>query len=103
VETFKDNLLTESEAPSRTGETLRAELLSVNCQLENLKKQWEDEKCQLIGEKAALRDTAERLDARVKRAQEEARRAVESGRARDKARASVEGVCIFSMTIFSAF
>lgn len=92
VETFKDNLLTESEAPSRTGETLRAELLSVNCQLENLKKQWEDEKCQLIGEKAALRDTAERLDVRVKRAQEEARRAV----ARDKARASVEGVCLFS-------
>ena len=48
VGTFKDSLLTESEAPSGTGETLCAELLSVNCQLENLRKQQEDEKCQLI-------------------------------------------------------
>lgn len=96
VGTSKDNLLAESEAPTRTSETLRAELRMVNSQLENLKKQWEDEKCQLADEKAALRDTADRLGAQVKRAQEEARRAVKSGRVGDKARASVEGVCSFS-------
>ncbi|KIL69166.1 hypothetical protein M378DRAFT_70128 [Amanita muscaria Koide BX008] len=91
-ETFKDNLPDEPETPpTRTSEALRTELRSVNSQLENLKKQWEDERRQLVGENVALQDAADRLNAKIRNAQEEARRAYESGRVGEKAKASVEG------------
>ncbi|KAM6497248.1 hypothetical protein JOM56_007721 [Amanita muscaria] len=92
LETFKDNLPDEPETPpTRTSEGLRTELRSVNSQLENLKKQWEDERRQLVGENVALQDAADRLNAKIRNAQEEARRAYESGRVGEKAKASVEG------------
>ncbi|KAF8639093.1 hypothetical protein AX17_001738 [Amanita inopinata Kibby_2008] len=92
LETFHDGLPVEPETPpTRTSEALRVELRTVNAQLETLKKQWEIEKRQLVGEKAALKDATDRLNAQVKNAQEEARRAFESGRAGEKARAGVEG------------
>lgn len=57
--------------PTKTSEGLRANLLSVNAQLDTMKKQWETEKNKLLGEKAVLQDAAKRLNLQIRSAKEE--------------------------------
>lgn len=57
--------------PTKTSEALRANLQSVNTQLDTMKKQWETEKKQLLGEKAVLQDVAKRLNLQVRSVKEE--------------------------------
>jgi len=57
-----------------------------------MKEQWEQEKEQLLGEKALLQDTAYKLNLQVRSAQDEAKRSAESGKVAQKARASVQAV-----------
>jgi uncharacterized protein len=59
-----------------------------------MKREWEDQKRKLIGEKAVLQDAANRLNAQVRTAKEEARKVVESGHAKEKVKAGVQGVRI---------
>lgn len=42
--------------PTKTSDALRLDLRAVNQQLDSMKQRWEDEKRQLLGEKAVLQD-----------------------------------------------
>ncbi|KAF8645080.1 hypothetical protein AX16_008138 [Volvariella volvacea WC 439] len=64
--------------PTRSSDVLRANVHSLNMQLDTMKAQWEAERRKLIGEKAALQDTAKRLNAEIEGVRAEARRATES-------------------------
>lgn len=57
-----------------------------------MKKQWEDERRQLLGEKAVLQNAAHKLNQQVRDAQAEVRRIAQTEKAGQRARASVEGV-----------
>ena len=57
-----------------------------------MREQWEREKQQLLGERAALQDTAHQLNLQVRSAQDEAKRSAENGKATQKARVSVQAV-----------
>ena len=59
-----------------------------------MKEQWECEKKQLLGEKAILQDTTHKLNLQVRSAQDEAKRFVESGKAAQKAKVSVQAVSL---------
>lgn len=87
--------------PTRTSEALRANLESVNQHLEELKQQWEKEKKQLLGENAILESATNRLNEQVKSKKDEARKAAESNRAGEKAKANVLGVCWNSILFVS--
>jgi uncharacterized protein (DUF3084 family) len=78
--------------PTRTSETLRANLHSMNAHLESMKAQWEEEKGKLLGEKAALQDAAKRLNLEVRTVKHETKRITETDRASEKLKAGVEGV-----------
>jgi predicted nucleic acid-binding Zn-ribbon protein len=80
--------------PTKTSEALRLELRNVNAQLDVMKKQWQDEKRQLLGEKAVLQDAANRMNNEVRNAKDEARRATEAERASRRSRADTQGVRI---------
>lgn len=54
------------EDPARSREALQSALEKVNNELGGLKKLWTSERQSLLGEKAVLRDTANRLTAEVK-------------------------------------
>jgi hypothetical protein len=60
--------------------------MSLNAHLDSLKKQWEEEKKQLLGEKAVLQDAATRLNVQVKTANDEARKATETSKRTCRAR-----------------
>ena len=75
---------------SKTSETLRAELQTVNQRLKTMKRQWEDEKRQLLGDKAALQDATHRLNLQVQDAKD---RIAAKERAGEKAKAGIQGVC----------
>lgn len=90
-----DNRPTEPPTPpTRTSDALRANLQSVGAQLEAMKKEWEHERKRLVGEKAVLQDTTNRLNVQVRTAREEARKVAESGHTKEKQKASIQGVCI---------
>lgn len=78
--------------PTKTSEALRLDLRSVNAQLDAMKKQWQDEKRQLLGEKAVLQDAANRMNIEVRNAKDEARRAAEAERAGRRSRVDTQGV-----------
>lgn len=78
--------------PTRTSEKLRADLEAVNTQLASMKRQWDQEKRQLLGDKAVLQDATTRLNAEVRQAKNEIQRYAESERASEKAKANMEGV-----------
>lgn len=59
--------------PTKTSDALRANLKSVNSQLDSMKKQWEQERKQLLGEQAVLQDAAKRLNVQVQTAQQDAK------------------------------
>ena len=95
MEPSADDIQTEPPTPpTKTSEALRANLQSVNSHLETMKKEWEDQKRKLIGEKAVLQDAANRLNAQVRTAKEEARKVAESGHAKEKTKAGIQGVRI---------
>jgi DNA-directed RNA polymerase sigma subunit (sigma70/sigma32) len=54
------------EDPAQSREALQSSLEKVNDELLNLKAKWANEKQALAGEKAVLRDTANRLNAEIK-------------------------------------
>ena len=66
--------------PTRTSEALRLDLRAVNQKLDVMKQRWENEKRQLLGEKAVLQDAANRMDMEVRTAKDEAKRAAETVR-----------------------
>jgi hypothetical protein len=78
--------------PTRTTETLRANLYSMNTHLESMKTQWEEEKRRLLGEKAVLQDTAKRLNLEIHTANHEVKRAAENERASERLKAGNHGV-----------
>ncbi|KAG5654174.1 hypothetical protein H0H81_006556 [Sphagnurus paluster] len=91
LELSRDDLPTEPPTPpTRTSEALRADLQSVNVHLASMKAEWEKERRTLLGEKAVLQDATNRLNAQVKTANEEIKKATEGGRAGERAAASVQ-------------
>ncbi|KAG7094132.1 hypothetical protein E1B28_007744 [Marasmius oreades] len=78
----KDDLPSEPPTPpTRTSEALKANLRSVNDQLAQMKKQWDDEKRQLQGDKDVLQDAADRLNIQIRETREEVNRASERQKA----------------------
>jgi hypothetical protein len=57
-----------------------------------MKRQWEEEKKKLLGEKAVLQDAANRLNVKVRTAEEEARMIAETKKVGERQRVGVEGV-----------
>lgn len=90
---IKDNLPAEPPTPpTRTSETLKANLQAVNDHLDELKHEWETEKSRLLGEKAILQDAANRLNSEIKNTKSEARKASEGARMITAAKANVQNV-----------
>jgi hypothetical protein len=83
--------------PTKTTEALRANLQSVNSHLAAMQKEWKEEKRRLLGEKAALEDAANRLNAQVRDAKEVARKFAETGRADEQMRTSSQEVRCFAL------
>ncbi|KAG9313115.1 hypothetical protein JVU11DRAFT_6565 [Chiua virens] len=75
----------------KSGEGLRVELQNVNAQLDTMKKQWKDEKRQLLGEKAVLQDAANRMNIEVRNAKQEVKKALEAERESRRSRADTQG------------
>ncbi|KAK6967117.1 PACT-coil-coil domain-containing protein [Favolaschia claudopus] len=91
MDAFNSSLPSEPPTPpTRTSEALRSDLHSVNSQLAKMKKQWEEEKQKLLGEKAVLQDAANRLNAKVHKAEEEARIVAETKKTGEKLRVGIE-------------
>lgn len=63
---FSDSVDVSVEDPAKSREALQSALEKVNNELIDLKSEWATEKQVLTGEKAVLRDTANRLNAEVK-------------------------------------
>lgn len=80
--------------PTKTSEALRANLHNVNSHLSSMKKQWEEEKSRLLGEKAVLQDAANLLNVQVRTAKEEASKGSELQKAGQKLRSGVEAVSL---------
>ena len=76
---------TES-TPAKTSETLKDELRAVNRELGSMKNQWQEERRQLLGDNAVLKDAANRLNQQMQDVRE---RAEQKERKHDKARTSV--------------
>ncbi|KAJ6498301.1 hypothetical protein DFH09DRAFT_334683 [Mycena vulgaris] len=92
MDAFNASLPSEPPTPpTRTSEALRADLHSVNSHLSKMKKAWEEEKKKLLGEKAVLQDAANRLNVKVRTAEEEARMIAETKKAGERLRVGVEG------------
>ncbi|KAG8221048.1 hypothetical protein J3R82DRAFT_2558 [Butyriboletus roseoflavus] len=75
----------------KSSEALRVELQNVNAQLDIMKKQWQDEKRQLMGEKAVLQDAANRMNIEVRNAKQEVRKAIEAERESRRSRVGTQG------------
>ena len=78
-----------SEAPSKSHDTLKSELRAVNRELNMMKKQWLEEKRQLVGDKAVLQDAASKLNSQIREAE---RRADDAERAGER----VSSCCFLS-------
>ncbi|KAF8141485.1 hypothetical protein EV363DRAFT_1425600 [Boletus edulis] len=85
------DLLADPPTPLiKTSEALRLELQNVHVQLDTMKRQWLDEKRQLLGEKAILQDAANRMNTEVRNAKHEVRKAVEAERESRRSRADTQ-------------
>jgi len=62
----------ETGLPGKSPEELKAELRNVNKELTVMRKQWQEEKRRLLGDKAALQDAASRLNTEMREAQRQA-------------------------------
>lgn len=95
MDTLNSSLPSEPPTPpTRTSEALRADLHSVNSHLAKMKKQWEEERQKLLGEKAVLQDAANQLNVKVHETEEEVRMVAETKKAGEKLRVGVEAVSI---------
>jgi hypothetical protein len=65
--------LRSSTPPSKSPESLKAELRGVNKELTLMKRQWQEEKRRLLGDKAVLQDTANKLNAQMRDAERRAK------------------------------
>ena len=65
-------MLSEPATPSKSSDTLKAELRAVNKELTLMKKQWLEEKRQLMGDKAVLQDAASKLNTQIREAERRA-------------------------------
>ncbi|KAJ3917416.1 hypothetical protein F5877DRAFT_44671 [Lentinula edodes] len=91
-ETGNDILPSEPPTPpTKTSDALRENLRTVNSQLQETKKQWEDEKRKLLGEKAVLQDAANRLNAEVRDIKVEASKASEAQKMNGRLRQDIQG------------
>jgi chromosome segregation ATPase len=79
--------------PAKTSKSLKAELQAVNKELASMKKQWREERRQLLGDNAVLKDAANRLNLQIQDVKE---RAEQKERRSDKAQNGVLGVWIRS-------
>ena len=77
--------------PVKSSESLKAELQAVNKELASMKKQWREEKRQLLGDNAVLKDAANRLNHQIRDAKE---RVEQTERRSEKTRNGVLGVWI---------
>ena len=79
---FAESVDTSLEDPAHSREGLQAALENANNELSGLKKLWTAERQSLMGEKAMLRDTANKLTAEIKaesaKVEQERRRAKEA-------------------------
>jgi predicted nucleic acid-binding Zn-ribbon protein len=75
--------------PARTSESLKDELQAVNRELTSMKKRWQEERRQLLGDNAVLKDAANRLNLQIQDVKE---RAEQKERKYEKARTGVLGV-----------
>ncbi|KAJ7105464.1 hypothetical protein C8R43DRAFT_1165567 [Mycena crocata] len=92
MDAFNSTLPSEPPTPpTRTSEALRSDLHSVNSHLAKMKKQWEEEKEKLLGEKAVLQDAANRLNVKVRTVEQEVRMVAETKKAGEKLRVGIEG------------
>ncbi|KAF9466148.1 hypothetical protein BDZ94DRAFT_1341734 [Collybia nuda] len=92
LEISRDYLPTEPPTPpTKTSEALQANLRNVNSQLEVMKKEWADERRQLVGEKAVLQDAANKLNVQIRNVKEEVRKVTENERAGEQTRAGIQG------------
>ncbi|KAF9515240.1 hypothetical protein BS47DRAFT_1391776 [Hydnum rufescens UP504] len=66
LSSFSESVDISVEDPAQSREALQSSLEKVNDELLNLKAKWANEKQVLAGEKAVLRDTANRLNAEIK-------------------------------------
>ena len=81
--------------PSKTTESLRLALQTVNSELNRLRSEWDIERKRLLGEKAVLQDAANRLNVELGAVRNEAKHALENGHGRSneaRAHANVEKV-----------
>ncbi|TFK53458.1 hypothetical protein OE88DRAFT_1676650 [Heliocybe sulcata] len=76
--------------PTKTSETLRANLQAVNGELEAMKAQWAEERKQLLGEKAVLQDAAKRLNLQVAEAQSQAKQVKQDHRSQERTKSSLQ-------------
>lgn len=103
-----DVINTSMEDPSKSREALQTALQHVNKELSGLKIQWVSERQALVGEKEALRNAADRLNAEIKAEAAERRRAIEMAKglkdeaAREKALLQVVSVHIMSYLVSGA-
>ncbi|KAI0255954.1 hypothetical protein BJV78DRAFT_1279159 [Lactifluus subvellereus] len=74
--------------PAKTSETLKTELQAVNRELASMKRQWREERRQLLGDNAVLKDAANRLNLQIQDAKE---RAEQKERRGERARNGVLG------------
>jgi myosin protein heavy chain len=75
--------------PAKTSESLKAELQAVNRELVSMKKQWREERRQLLGDNVVLKDAANRLNLQIQDARE---RAEQKERKSERAKNGVLGV-----------
>lgn len=72
--------------PVKTSEALKDELRAVNRELASMKKHWQEERRQLLGDNAVLKDAADRLNLQMRDARD---RAEHKERTHEKTRAGV--------------
>ncbi len=62
-------------------------------------KHWEEEKSQLLGEKAMLQDTTNSLNLQLQTAKEETKRVSQSGKVKDRVQADVQQVWVYDVHV----
>jgi hypothetical protein len=81
-----------SFAGNKSSDALRAELQAANADLASLKRKWDGEGKRLKEENAVLKDATHRLNAEIRQAKQEAKRAVELAFADGKEAADIQEV-----------
>ncbi len=82
--------------PAKTSEFLMEEVKGVNRELTSMKKQWHEERRQLLGDNAVLKDAANRLNRQMQDAQE---RAEQKERKHEKARNGILDVWVLYFSV----